>query len=252
MIQIGIIVLLTVFVLKGLFSFRLEKDDCSKSTDELRTEFQRKDFLLLFLFFVLLPSFTVGLTILFDWLSDWSISNDKSIIHIIKPNMGTWIVMAMMSSLGYAVYAIFKISKWIFKSNESNYWTYYNRKYGFKATGLLKYLGIILVLCSSILVCLNLNSYLKFKDTKIEINQFKSLKQTEYGLESITKIIHFQKTIAPNGKIVQKPHYAIFFSDNYEWRTNDNLRTPNINDDKIFSFLTEKTGLEIEEIEIDQ
>ena len=252
MIQIGIVILLTVFVLKGLFSFRLEKDDYSKSTDELRTEFQRKDILLLFLFFVLLPSFTVGLTILFDWLSDWSTSNDKSIIHIIKPNMGTWIVMAMMSSLGYAVYAIFKISKWIFKRNESKYWTYYNRKYGFKVTGLLKYLGIILVLFSSILVCLNLNSYVKFKDNKIEINQFKSLTQTEYELESITKIIHFQKTITPNGEIVQKSHYAIFFNDNYEWRTNDNLRTPNINDDKIFSFLTEKTGLEIEEIEIDQ
>ncbi len=252
MIQIGIIIVLTVFVLKGLFSFRLEKDDYSKSTDELRTEFQRKDFLLLFLFFILLPSFTVGLTILFDWLSDWSTSNDKSILHIIKPNIGTWIVMAMMSSLGYAVCSIFKISKWIFKTNESNYWTYYNRKYGFKATRLLKYLGIILVIFSSTLVCLNLNSYVKFKETKIEINEFKSFKPTEYKLESITKIIHFQKTVAPNGNIVQKPHYAIVFNDNYAWRTNDNLRTPNINDDKIFSFLTEKTGLKIEEIEIDQ
>jgi hypothetical protein len=60
--------------------------------------------------------------------------------------METWIVMAMMSSLGSAVYAIFKISKLMFKTNESIYWTYYNRKYGFKASTLLKYLGIILVL----------------------------------------------------------------------------------------------------------
>lgn len=251
MIQIGVIIVLTVFVLKGLFSFKLEKDNYSKSIDELRTEFQRKDFILLFLFLLLLPLFTVGLTVLFDWLSDWSISNDKSVIHIIKPNMGTWIVMAMMSSLGYAAFSIFKIAKLIFKTNESNYWIYYNRKYGFKATGLLKYLGIVLVFGSSILVCLNLNSYVKFKGNKIEINQLKSFNPTVYEIESITKIIHFQKTIATNGNIVQKPHYAIVFDDNYEWRTNDNLRTPSIDDDKIFSFLTKETGLKIEEIEID-
>jgi hypothetical protein len=97
-----------------------------------------------------------------------------------------------------------------------------------------------------------LSSYVKFKETKIEIIQFDSFKQKEYGLENIAKIIHYQKSIAPNGNIVEKPHYAIVFNDNYEWRTNDNLRTPNINDDKIFTFLTERTGLKIEDIEINQ
>ncbi len=107
MIQIGVIIVLTVFVLKGLFSFRLEKDNYSKSTEELRTEFHKNDLLLLFLFLLLLPSFTIGLTVLYNWLSDWSISTDKSIVHIIKPNIGSWIFMAMMSSLGYAVFAEF-------------------------------------------------------------------------------------------------------------------------------------------------
>ena len=252
MIQIAIVIFLTVFVLIELFSFKIRKDDYSKSTDDLRYEYRSKDFLILLLFFILVPTFTVGLTILFDWLSNWSVANDESIIYIIKPNMGTWIIMALMSSIGYAVVAIFKIVKVIFKDKESEYWTYYNRKYGFKATGLLKYLGIIMVLGSSTLVCLNLNSYVKFKDNKIEINQFKEFKQVDYKIESIAKIIHYQKTIAPNGNIVSKPHYAIVFNDNFKWRTNDNLRTPHINDDKIFSFLIEKTGLEIEKIEIDQ
>jgi hypothetical protein len=251
MIQIGIIIVLTVFVLIKLFSFKLAKDDLTKSTAELRAEFQRKDFLLLFLFLILLPSFTVGFAYLFNWLANWSISDDKSVIYIIKPGMEFWFVMAMMSSLAYALYSTLKITKWIFKADERNYWIYYSRKYPYDATARLKYLGIILVLCSSILVCLNLNSYVKFKDTKIEINQFDSLKQKTYGLETITKIIHYKMAITPEGNTIQ-PHYGVIFNDNFEWRTNDNRRTPDINDDKIFSFLSAKTGLEIEEMENDQ
>lgn len=251
MIQSGIVIILTFFILKELYSMKIGKDDFSKSTDELRKEFQKRDFLLLFLFFILIPVFTVVLTSLYNWLSNWSIADDHTIIFIIKPNIGTWIVIAMMSSLGYAVFAIVKTAKLIFKADESNYWVYYNRKYGFKATRLLKYLGITLISFSSIMVILSLNTFVKFKESKIEINQFESLKSTEYDLEAITKIIFYQKTIAPNGNVVDKPHYAVLFNDGFKWRTTDGLRTPGSNDSEIFTFLSEKTGKEIEVIEIE-
>lgn len=252
MLQIGIVILLTIFILKGFFSFEIGRDDNSKSTDELRHEFQRKDILLLLLFFFLIPTFTVGLTIFFGYLSNWSLTNDDGIVHLIKPNTGTWILIGMLSALGCTIFAIFKIVKWVFKSKELDYWNYYNRKYGYRASRLLKYLGIFVIIISSILVCLNLNFYIKFKENKIEINQVDSFKSIEYGFEEIAKIIHYQKTIAPNGNIVDKPHYAIVFNDGFKWKTNDKLRTPQVNDDEIFRFLLEKTALKLDEKEIDQ
>ncbi len=252
MIQIGIIILLTLFVLKELFSFKFDKDDYSITTEELRDEFGRKHLLLLLLFFILLPTIAIGLAIFFNSLSTWSFANDKAIIHLIKTNKVSWFGMAVMSTLGCVVLAMFKISKWIFKSNKSKYWFYYNRIHGSYASGLLKYLGILLVLTSSILVCLHLNSFVKFKEGTIEINQLSFLKMVEYDYDSITKIIQYQKTVAPNGNIVEQAHYAIVFNDNFEWRTNDDLRFPVKNDNAVFSFLIEKTGLKLNEIEIDQ
>jgi len=252
MIQIGIVILISVFVIKELISFKTRKDDFSKSTDELRKEFKRRDIVLIILFPLLLVAVTIGLTSFLNFLSDWSIQNDSEIIYIIKPDMGTWIGMAMISTLGYSIFVLFKLAQWIFKSKEPDYWIYYNRKYGFKATNFLKFVGILSLTVGSIWICLNLNSYTKFKDDKIEIKQFGSFQKVEYEFATISKIIHYQKIIAPNDSIVERPHYMIVFDDNFKWKTNDEFRTPKNSDEQFINLIKAKTGLEIEEQEIDQ
>ena len=252
MIQIGIVILITAFILKELFSFKTQKDDFLKSTDELRKEFKRKDIFLIILFPFLLLVVTIGLASVLDFLSNWSIQNDREIIYIIKPEMGTWIGMAMISTLGYSVFVLFKIVKWTFKSKETDYWVYYNRKYGFKATGFLKYVGILSLTVGSIWICLNLNSYAKFKEDRIEMKKFGSIKEVEYEYSSISKIIHYQNITAPNGNVVERPHYMIVFNENQKWRTIDEFRTPKHSDEQIIKLIKEKTGLVIEEHEIEQ
>ncbi len=251
MLQIGILMILALWVSKELFSIKFKKDDYSKSSNELGNEFKKKHFRMLFLFFLVFVSISILLTNVFEWFSDAIIGTDKTLIYVIKPNMGTWMVMAIFTSLGYSVFAFIKLAKLMFKERHEDYWIYYNRLYRLNASGILKYLGIIIILVSSILVCLNLDTYLKIKENQIEINGFRTLKSQQYDLESITKIVHYKKTVAPNGNIVKKPHYALFFEDGFEWRTNDDLREPNKGDDKIFDFLSQQTNLNIEEIELD-
>jgi len=252
MIQIATVILLTVIAIKELLSFNIGKDDYSKTTKELSKQFWRRDILLLFLTFLFIPLFTVLLTVFFDWLSKSLTANDEGIIHIIKPEIGMWFVLALMSSLGYSVLGFLKTAKWLFKSQEMEYWIYYNRKYGYNAAIFLKKLGIMVILSFSILVCLWLNSYVKIKNDSIEINQITALFKKEYNLDSVTKIVHYERVLAPNGNVVDKPYYAIKFDDQFIWRTNSYL-TPTVkNDDKIFAYLSKAANLSIEEMEIEK
>jgi hypothetical protein len=117
MLQLGIVIVLCVFVVRALFGFKAAKDDDSKSTDELRAEFQRKDFLMMFLFFLLLPAFIAANTALFNFLYNWSLAGDKATVYLIKPDIGTWIVWGMMSALGFYVVIQIFCSFFLFFSN---------------------------------------------------------------------------------------------------------------------------------------
>jgi len=50
---------------------------------------------------------------------------------------------------------------------------------------------------------------------------------------------------------VDKPYYAITFNDNTVWSTIEELRSPTKNDEEMIKFISEKTNIEIAELEID-
>jgi len=252
MIQIAIVIILTSVVLRQLFSFKTKKDDYSTSTDELKKEFRKRDILFLLGSFLLIPLILAGLTMLNSRLSDSMFTNDLEIIHLIKPNTGTWFGMAMISSPGVFFWLIFLLSKIIFKEQVYDYWIYYNRKYSFNGAMFLKYFAIIALTAGSIFTCMNLNSFVKIKEDRIEINSFTGILPKKYSFDSINEITHYRKQVAPNGKIVDKPYYSIVFSDNSVWRTDDDLRTPRKSDEQIIKFLSEETKIEIDELEIDK
>jgi hypothetical protein len=147
---------------------------------------------------------------------------------------------------------IILIVKKLKHDEEGHYWKYYNLKYGFNAAWILKYLSIIIVLFMTILTISQLNSYVMFTTDSISINKPFELTERTYPLEEISEITYYLKTVAPNGNVVDKPHYAIEFSDGFQWKTNDDLRTPNVKDVEIINWLINRTGLELSEIEIDK
>ncbi len=97
-----------------------------------------------------------------------------------------------------------------------------------------------------------MNTYVKFYKDSIAINKSLDFTERTYELADISEVTHYLKTVAPNGKIVDKPHYGIEFKDGFIWRTNDDLRTPNISDDKIFNLLVKRINLELRQVEIDE
>lgn len=250
MIQSIIIVFFSIFSLRILLNFRgASKEQLDRV--QLTDQFRSFDIKLLFGFFLLIPANIVILTYLLTQLSNIGFSSEPLPEFIIRPNMGTWIVISMMLSLAIAVITMILLVKRIKKGEDEKYWKYYNLKYGFNATGVLKYLSILIILFTSLLAISQMNSYVKFYDDSIVINKPLDFIERRYDLIDISNVIHYLRTVAPNGKIVDKPHYGIEFSDGFFWRTNDDLRTPNINDVKIFDYLLKRTNLELTQVEID-
>ena len=206
---------------------------------------------LLFGFFLLLPANIVVLTYLLNQLSNIGFNSEPAPEFVIKPNIGTWMVISMMLTLATSTALVLMIVRTVKKEQSSNYWHYYNSKYGFNAFGLLKYLSISIVIASTFLIISQQNSYTKFYEDSVAINKSLELQERVYDYSDIVGITHYFKTIAPNGNIVDKPHYGIEFKDGFTWRTNDDLRTPNISDPKIFNWLIERTNMSLNEVEID-
>lgn len=220
--------------------------------NDLIQKYQAFDVKILVSFFILIPINIAALTYLLTKLSDYGFSSVPNLEYTIRPNAGTWFVISLILSMATSFVLIVTIVKRIKKDEEREYWKYYNLKYGFNATWILKYLSIIIVLFMTILTMSQLNSYVNFQTDHISINKSLDLFDRTYDITDIEEITHYLKTTAPNGKIVDKPHYSIKFTDGFKWRTNDDLRTPNIKDDEIFKWLINRTGLELNEIEIDK
>ncbi len=241
----SISVLLYLFKANGATAERL-------NSNELENQFRNFHLKLLFGFFLLLPTNIVALTYLLTQLSNIGFNSEPLPEFIIKPNMGTWMVLSMILALATSTVLVFIIVRTIKKEQTSQYWAYYNSKYGFNAFGLLKYLSIVIVIAATCLIISQQNSYVKFYEDSVAINKSLEFQERTYDYSDIVGITHYLKTTAPNGNIVNKPHYSIEFRDGFTWRTNDDLRTPNINDPKIFYWLLERTELRLNEVEINE
>lgn len=252
MIKSTLVLIFSLILIRTLFKFR---GATKKQLDftELNSEFRSFHLKLLFGFFLLIPTIIFILTYLLTQLSNIGFSLGHQAEFIIRPNMGTWLVISMIFSFAISFVILILIVNKSKKDKAQNYWRYYNLKYGgFNASGLLKYLSIFIILFATALTISQLNSYVKFTSDTIVINETSDFKERTYELSDISEVTHYQKTIAPNGKIVDKPHYGIRFVDGYIWRTNDDLRTPNINDQKIFNWLLERTNSELKRVKIDK
>ncbi len=238
-------------LLKVLFNFKGATKEQFDHND-LKQKFKTFDLKILVSFFILIPINIIALTYLLTQLSNFGFSTVPNLEYIIRPNAGTWIVISIILSMATSFVIIAVLVKRIKKEEEGEYWKYYNLKYGFNATWILKYLSIIIVLFMTFLTISQMNSYVKFHTDSISINKSLDVVERNYDLTDITQITHYLKTVAPNGNIVDKPHYSIEFTDGFNWRTNDDLRTPNIKDDEIFKWLISRTGLELNEVEIDK
>ena len=250
MLQSFIVLIFNASVLVYLFKSNGATGERLNLT-ELEDQFRTFHLKLLFAFFLLLPANIAVLTYLLDQLSNIGLNTEPIPEYVFKPNIGTWMVISMMLTLATSTSLVFMIVRTILKEKSSDYWAYYNSKYGFNTFGLLKYLSIVIVVASTFLIISQQNTYTKFYKDSVTINKSLELQERVYDYSDIVGITHYLKTIAPNGKIVDKPHYRIEFSDGFTWRTDDDLRNPHLSDPKIFNWLLERTNMSLKELEID-
>ncbi|MFT6747669.1 MAG: hypothetical protein ACJAZ2_002026 [Glaciecola sp.] len=251
MIQSIIILVFSTILIRFLIKFKgASKKDLDRA--ELTKEFRAFDLRLLFGFFFLLLANTIVLTYFLHQLSKLELGSESIPEYVIKPGLAAWGVVGMMLSLSVSFAILIFLVSQIKKEKAPNYWRYYNLKYGFNASGILKHLCIVIVCVATVFYVSQVNSYVKFYSDSIVINKMLETAGRTYQYSEVSEITHYLKKVAPNGNVVDKPHYEIKFKDGFTWRTTDDLRTPNIHDDKIFNWLLEQTGLTLKEQELDK
>ncbi|BDD05500.1 hypothetical protein [Aureibacter tunicatorum] len=244
-IVFGGLIFYVLFKFKGASKAPIDKNALTK-------KFKPFDIKIFVSFLVLLPLNTIIFTYLLTQLSSFGYTNKPETEFLIRPDAGTWFGIALSFSMGTSLALLILIIKKIKHEEEGQYWQYYNLKYGFNAALLVKYLTMVITIFATVFCVSQLNSFVRFNSNSISINKPFETSERSYSLKDISEITYYLKTVAPNGNIIDKPHYSIEFSDGFQWRTNDDFRTPNAKDVEIINWLINKTGLKLEEIEIDK
>ncbi|RJE72764.1 hypothetical protein [Reichenbachiella sp. MSK19-1] len=245
-------VFITVFIfLEILIKFKppaIQQED----RELLTKKYKAFDILLLVGFLFSLPFNAVIVTLLLERLSDLELAVEPKPAFLIKQNSGTWFVIGIFSALGISTSIYILIVRLAKKKLASEYWRYYNLKYGFNASKLLKYLAIGILLVVTIFTSLTLNSNVKVFDESISINGIFDITPTKYDLNEVVEITEFEKAIAPNGKVVEKKHHSLKFTDGRTWRTTDDMRSFTKKDSTIIKYLLDRTNLVLKRAEIDE
>lgn len=245
-ILIGGAVLITV-----LLRFKGATEEDLDQT-QLAEVFKDFDLRVLLGFFLFIPMYNSTLAYLFSELSIVEFSTEPRSEFIIRPTGKPWFFISLMFSLVASLITMIHFVKWTRKEQAGSYWKYYNLKYGFNATGFLKYFSVLIVLIATLLGMSQMNSYVKFREGSIGINQSLDFQERAYAMADISEITYYQKADASKAQADAKSHYGIVFRDGFVWKTNDDLRTPKMKDEKIFSWLLKQTNLELNKVTIGQ
>lgn len=223
-----------------------------KSKDTLRGEFQRKDLLLLSLFFISIPIIAYISYKVFILLLDLRFSGLQNNGILISPDKGIWLVLALFVGMALAFFIFNVIQKPLFKEKYNDYIYYSSLKYRFDFSKVSVLLINFLLIGITIFFILQINNFTHFGNDKVTISRFLQLSDSEYLYEDITAIKSIEKSVAANGKIVEKTHFIIAFSDNSKWDSSVNGYANYKMNIPVIDFVLSKTDLELKYLEFNK
>lgn len=246
---------LILFGLYKLFGKILPLDKAEykthKTVEELRKKYIKFDLKQLATFSLL----TIGLVYIlfksFSALIDLRLSFLSDVTIIVKPYPEMILIISLFSGMLLSTLTIFAISKRQLKNDWDEYLAYSNLKYKYNYIKASKY-GLILFTCITGLLIISFTDwYSAFGQQEIKFNGLLSIGAKTYEYSNIAKIKEVEKLIAPNGNIVDDPHFIIEFTDGVKWNSRENGFANYDQDSDIIDLVKTKTSIELLELEFD-
>ena len=246
----------TVLILFGLYKLfekllPIDKAEykTDKTVEELRKKYLKFDLKQL----GMLALFTVVLVfilfMLFSVLVDLRLSLLSDITIIVKPYREMILIISLFSGMLLATLGVFAISKRLLKNDWDEYLAYSNLKYKFNYVKVSKYTIRIFALITGVLIIAFLDWYSAFGQKEIKLNGLLSIGAKTYKYSDIIEINDVERLKAPNGNIVDDPHFIVEFKDGEKWNSRDNGFANYDQDSDIIDLITTKTNIEPIELE---
>lgn len=222
-----------------------------KTIEELRKKYLKFDLKQIGLIALTTICLVYILFELFSVLIDLRLSLLTDTIIIVKPYPEMILIISLFSGILFASLTMFAISKRILKNDWDEYLAYSNLKYKFDYVKVSKFTIRIFAFINGLLIIAFLDWYSAFGQQEIKLNELLSLSTKTYKYSDIFKIKEVERVKAPNGNILDDPHFIIEFTDGKKWNSRDNGFANYIKDSKIINFLKPKTNLEPIKLEFD-
>jgi hypothetical protein len=224
--------------LRFLFPSKIKRENISLSDSQFK-----KTFLFVYLLWIITGLIISGFVYWINYqIENISIGNFE---YNLYPDTLFWIGSSAILGFPLAILITFILIKIILKEKSNEFWSLYDIKYKFKAFFILKVIIILFAILGVTLNYLGRNSHFKINSTKIEVSRLLEMSSQEFELNEIREIKYILTFTAPNGNIVNKPHYEIIFKNGYIWNTRMDLREPQDDDDKIFKELSHNSNVKI-------
>jgi len=242
------IILFVLFLLSKIFPYKKAEGGLNADFGTLQKKYQKWDLFSAFLVIILIPVTTYLLGSLFSIIFYSSESSNSEIIYHIGTSRLMWFMPALILSFGLLRVPMTLIYKSIFKSDYNQFMLYSDLKTGIDGMRVLNYMTWISGLGAVLFLVLLSDYSVDIYKEKIVLNDFLTFSDKSYSFSEIQSI-NYIKPLNPNTGEPEKSSYFIKFKDGEHWDTARGLEDDNNRQNEIIKFLSEKSKLNINELQ---
>jgi len=191
---------------------------------------------------------------LLPWLLDYKLSFIAGGILIVKSGEeDVRLVTSLFSGLFVAVIAMFMLIKRQLKEDYPEYLAFLSHRYRrFDAVVMAEYAMGVYAVAIAALIIVFFGHYTAFGQQEIKIGRPFNLDTKTYKYSDVVSVKEVERLYAPNGNIVDDPHYIIEFSDGDKWNSRDDgFKTYELNTD-VINLIKANTNLVPVKMEFDK
>jgi hypothetical protein len=243
----SILMLLMSFVLRKVAP--VAANPTGRSLEDLRSEYLGWYILASALYLVLWAVATAALAWLPIRLSHWRYSLMPPASFEYTPG-AFWIGPALFLGLGAAIFPLVFVLKALLRDRLAEFIHYADRMVRYDQRKASPWAFGLIAIVVFPLVFIGLDTYTRFMSDHVVNNPMSKVSERIYAYDEIERLAHVARFRAPNGNIIDEPYYLIVFGGGDRWSTRNqmSIRSPGF-DGQVFEFLSEKTGLPIDQLE---
>jgi len=234
---------------RRFFPCRVDNDAGEPLTDEERRIYRRWEVAALVPLFALTPLLGVAWYLALKGIAGLFRHDSPGTLFLIRPIPAIWLVPAMYLGILSSAFPTEWLYRLLLRDRYPRYERFCHERAGFDGKRVLLLLGGLGLAGTAIGLFVGTRTFTRFQEDGIVISRPFGLRRHFYGYGRVEAIEHRATFQAPNGKIIDRPHYVLRFNDGASWSTREGLRDPEPDRDRMIAKLvSERSKRPIKEI----